>query len=67
MNIVTDSAAILVKKPKAIQIPPKNSVNAIKYAKKKPVINGFEYSLSRKLIKPSNSPFHPFFNFCYDL
>ena len=30
INIVTDRAAILVKKPKDIQIPPRNSVNAIK-------------------------------------
>ena len=42
-----------MKKPKAMQIPPINSVNAIKYAKKTPVKTGFEYSLSKKFIKLS--------------
>ena len=60
MKIVTEKAAILVKKPKAIQMPPKNSVNAIKYARKNPVNKGLENSLSKKLIKPSKFPFHPF-------
>ena len=54
-----------MKKPKAMQIPPINSVNAIKYAKKTPVKTGFEYSLSKKFIKLSNSPLNPLYNFPY--